>query len=144
MKRQRSMQPVFDSLEHKQLLSAGLISQSQSSVLAPAMISETTATGVRLSGGLGDGYGWVSPLGGVRGRLNANLRTLTLSNRRGSLELQLSPYYQHRYTETARAWQVIKGTGQYATLEGSGHAVVNVVRIRGHVVAWSASFYQTA
>jgi hypothetical protein len=141
MKKQRSVRPSVEPLEHKALLSTIAFPHATAHAAVPAAVADTTATGVHLTGGLGDGYGGVSPLGVVRGRLNLTRDTLTLSNRRGTLELQLSDIYQHRYTTTARAWQIVAGTGQFATLEGSGSGVFNAVRVRGRVVAWSAAFY---
>jgi hypothetical protein len=141
MKAQRPVRPNIEPLEYKALLSTTVLPHSPAHVAVPAIVGDSTATGVQLYGGLGNGYGGVSPLGAVRGRWNLTVNTLTLSNRRGTLELQLSQIFQHRYTTTARSWQIVAGTGQFASLQGSGPGVFNVVRVGGRVVAWSAAFY---
>ena len=141
MKSQRSARPCAEPLEHKALLSASVLPHGAGHVAVAAVVADTTATGVHLAGGLGDGYGGVSPLGFVRGHLNLTQNTLTLSNHRGTLEVQLSQTYQHHYSTTFRSWQIIHGTGQFANLEGSGSGVFNVIRVRGRLVAWSAAFY---
>jgi hypothetical protein len=141
MKPRRSIQPSVESLEHKALLSAQILPATSGHVAVPAVASAPVATEVQLLGGLGNSYGGVTPLGYVRGQLNLARKRITLSNFQGTLDVQLSQVYHHRYTTIARTWQIIGGTGQYADLEGRGPGVFTVVSVRGRVRAWSAAFY---
>ena len=68
MKTQRPARPRVEPLEHKALLSASVLPYAPAHAAVVAVVADTTATGVHLAGGLGDGYGGVSPLGAVRGR----------------------------------------------------------------------------
>ena len=67
MKTKGSARPCVEPLEHKALLSASVLPHAPAHAAVAAVVGDTTATGVHLAGGLGDGYGGVSPLGAVRG-----------------------------------------------------------------------------
>ena len=133
--------PSVESLEKIAVLSTGVLPHAALHVAVPAVMEGTPSTGVHLLGGIGSGRGYVSPLGQVRGAYNLVHQTLTLTNGRGSLELQLSQL--HRYPNVVRfsAWQIIKGTGQYAAWQGAGSGSFTLVIVGGRAVSSSAAFY---
>ena len=119
MKRQRSLRPNVESLEKMALLSTSVVPQAAFHAAVPAVVRGTPSTGVHLVGGIGSGRGYVSPLGSVKGAYNLVQQTLTLTNGRGLLELRLSQLHRYPNVVQFSAWQIIKGTGQYATLQGA-------------------------
>jgi hypothetical protein len=141
MKRQRSLRPNVESLEKIALLSTSVVPHAAFHAAVPAVVRGTPSTGVHLVGGIGSGRGYVSPLGSVKGAYNLVQRTLTLTNSRGLLELQLSQLHKYPNVVQFGAWQIIKGTGQYATWQGAGSGSFTLVIVGGRAVASSAAFY---
>lgn len=141
MKRHRSLRPNVESLEKMALLSTSVLPPAEFHGAGPAVMEATSSTSVHLVGGIASGRGYVSPLGQVKGAYNLVQQTLTLTNGRGSLELKLSQL--HKYPDVVRfsAWQIIKGSGQYATWQGAGSGSFTLVIVGGRAVASSAAFY---
>ena len=139
MKRQRTLQPAVESLEIMTLLSTGVIPHAAPDVAA--VVNKESTTNVHLSGGIASGRGYVAPLGVVKGQYILVDKTLTLSNKHGALELQLSQMHRSTHLVQFRAWQIIHGTGQYATWHGSGSGVFSLVIVGKRAVASSAAFF---
>jgi hypothetical protein len=141
MKKLRSIHPGVEALEQKALLSAAVAPHLEAKVHAAPIVAETASANVILIGAVVNGYGGVSPLGGVRGFLRTRQRALILANPQGNLTLRL--LHVHRYPDVTNFfnWRIVRGTGQFASFSGQGHSTVNVDSVFGHVVTWSASFY---
>ncbi len=141
MKRQRSIHPGVETLEHKALLSTVVAPHIAAELKAAPIVVETARAGVALIGAVVNGYGGVSPLGGVRGYLNIQQRTLILANSRGSLALALSHVHKYPHVVNAFEWTIKKGSGEFASLQGQGRCTVTAVFVRGRITTWSAAFY---
>ncbi len=141
MKKHRSIQPGVETLEHKALLSTVVAPHLAVQLMAAPIVAETARAGVALIGAVVNGYGGVSPLGGVRGHLYIQQRTLILANGRGSLVLALSHVHRYPHVVNAFEWKITRGTGQFASLAGHGRCTVTAVLVRGRITTWSAAFY---
>jgi hypothetical protein len=138
MKQTRSNRPGVENLECKVLLSAGATPLAE----AHPAVAHVARAPVHLIGYMYSGTGTVSPMGGVHGSLNLAQRTVTMSNGAGSVGIQLTQL--HKYgptTVTARAYKILKGTGQFRALHGQGHTSLTAVKIRGRLSVWTESFY---
>jgi len=141
MKKQRSIHPGVEALEQKAVLST-VVAPHLAAELRPApIVVEPARFGVALIGAVVNGYGGVSPLGGVRGYLNIQQRTLILANHRGSLTLALSHVHRYPYVINAFEWTITRGTGQFASFQGQGRCTVTAVIVGRHIATWSAAFY---
>ncbi len=141
MQKHRSIHPGVETLEQKELLSTVVAPDLAVQQKAAPIVVEPARAGVALIGAVVNGYGGVSPLGGVRGHLDTQQRTLVLSNSRGSLALALSHVHRYPHVINAFEWTITKGTGQFASLEGQGRCTVTAVFVRGRITTWSAAFY---
>jgi hypothetical protein len=141
MTKHRSIRPGVETLEQKALLSAGIVPKSAAHLHAAPIVAETAKANVTLIGAVVNGYGGVSPLGGVRGYLRLSQKDLILANSRGSLTLGLLHVQRYPTTIVAFNWRIIRGTGQFASFHGQGHSTVTATRVFGHIVTWTAAFY---
>jgi hypothetical protein len=142
MKRNRSLRPAVEHLESVALLSGGVVQHLSLTPPVHAAVVESAQKTVHLIGVVVNGYGGVSPLGGVHGSLNIPSRTISLRNSRGTLKLQLGRVYRYPYVFTAYSWKVVSGTGAFATFVGSGRSAVSAVIVGGRIITWTATFYR--
>ena len=141
MKTNRSIRPGVETLESKALLSTVAAPHFPSQMSVAPIVVETAQAPLHLIGVVVNGYGGVSPLGRVRGYLNIPRKILTLVNPSGSLKLQLIHVHKYPYVINAYGWKIMSGTGDFASLHGSGHSTVSAVVVLGRTVTWTAAFY---
>jgi hypothetical protein len=142
MKKQRSIRLRVENLEQKTLLSAGVGPHSPEHHPIPSVNVDVARPPVRLLGYVYSGTGTVSPMGGVHGSINLGQKTVTLSNGRGSVKIKLTQVHNYGPTVTARAYQIMKGTGQFRSFRGQGHTSLTAVKVRGRLSVWTESFYR--
>jgi hypothetical protein len=138
MNRDRSFRPSGESLEKLALLSTGVVSAD---VHGAAEVRATTDTGPYLSGAIVSGRGYVRPLGSVRGQYSLIDDTLTLYNKNGSLQLQLSNLHQTSHLVRFSSWEIVQASGTYSSMAGSGSGSFNVVIHHDRAVFSDAIFY---
>ena len=140
MKKQRSIRPDVDSLESKVLLSTGLAPHGAGRPEAPPVVDVALAR-VQLMGYVYSGTGTVSPMGGVHGSLTLPQKVVTLANGAGRVQIKLTQVHKYGPTVTARAYKIIKGTGQFRSYLGQGHTTLTAVKVQGRLSVWTESFY---
>jgi hypothetical protein len=88
------------------------------------------------------GNGTVSPMGGVHGSINLGQKTVTLANGSGSLKIKLTQVHKHGPTTvTARAYKIMKGTGQFRSFHGQGHTSLTAVKVGRRLSVRTESFW---
>jgi hypothetical protein len=141
MKKQRSIRPGVESLEHITLLSAGVVPHPAEHARPAPVAIDAARLSSHLIGYVYTGNGTVSPMGAVHGSLNTRQRTITLSNGGGSVRLKLTHVHKYPNTLTALSYKIIKATGQFRSLHGQGHSSVTAVTVGSRWSSWTASFY---
>jgi hypothetical protein len=138
MKKQRSIRPGVENLEHKVVMSAGVTSHLTEHAQVHAIHIDAA---VHLTGYVYTGTGTVMPMGGVHGTLNVGQKVITLANGAGSVKLQLKQVHKYPNTLTARAYKILKGTGIFRSYRGQGQTSLTAVTVGRRPTVWSASFY---
>jgi hypothetical protein len=141
MKKQQSIRLRVENLEQKTLLSAGVGPHSPERPQMPSVVVDVARPPVHLMGYVYSGNGTVSPMGGVQGSINLAQKTVTLRNGSGSVRVKLTQVHKYGPTITARAYQIMKGTGQFKSFRGHGHTSLTAVKVGGRLSVWTESFY---
>jgi hypothetical protein len=141
MKKQRSIRPNVDTLESKVLLSTGLAPHGAERHAAHPVIADVARPPVQLIGYVYSGTGTVAPMGGVNGSINLGQKVVTLRNGGGTVQIRLTQVHKYGPTVTARAYQIIKGTGEFKGFRGQGHNSRTAVTVAGRLSVWTESFY---
>jgi hypothetical protein len=141
MRKQRPLRPGIDDLENKILLSAGVAPDAPTRHLNAAAVVEVARPPVQLMGYVYSGTGTVSPMGGVHGSLNLGQKVVTLANGSGSVRIKLTQVHKYGPTVTARAYQIMNGTGHFKGIRGHGHTVLTATKVGGRLAVWTETFY---
>jgi hypothetical protein len=141
VKKQRSIRPAVDGLEHKVLLSTGVAPHLAEHAQTAAAVAHVAIQKVKLMGYIYTGTGTVSPLGGVHATLNLPQKIVKLSNAGGTLKVKLTQVHKYGPTVTARAYKIMQGSGVFRSYRGQGHTSLTAVKVGGRLSVWTESFY---
>jgi hypothetical protein len=142
MKRQKSIRVGVENLEHKALLSAGVVPHVPEHHQTPSAVVDVARPATHLIGTVVLGQGTVHPMGWVHASVNLAHNVVTLSNGRGSVKLQMT--HVHKYgptTVTASAYKIMQATRQFKSIHGQGPTSLVVTKLGGRIVSWSESFW---